>query len=228
VAKDYIPSTDTGKRDWSVNLAALLTGDPAGFGISVPAAAAYQAVVDTYVTDLAAALNPSTRGPSTINTKNTSRTALVAASRQIVATLQGNNLTPTQKTDLAIPQRDFTPTPIPAPTAVPTATIISVDGWTVDVQITTAGSERRGLPDGVAGINIYSFQGDTPPADPAQWTYEGESSRSRFKISAPADLAAGSKIFYTFCFKSPRFQTGPACAGVPVVVGGGVPETTVG
>ena len=61
-----------------------------------------------------------------------------------------------------------------------------------------------------------------------QWTYEGESSRSRIRIAADPSLPIGTKIWYTFCFKNPRFQVGPACAGIAVVVGGGVPETNVG
>jgi hypothetical protein len=227
--RDYIPSTDEGKRVWARNLATLVAATPAAFSVPVPVATAYTATVDEYDAALTAALEPSTRGPSTITTKNTKRAALVAASRSIVATIQGTpGLTATQKQDLAISQRDFEPSPIPAPTAVPVAKIIKVDGWTIDVQITTAGSTRRGLPDGVAGINIYSFQGAVAPTDPAEWTYEGESSRSRFQIAAPPTLPAGSKVWYTFCFKSPRFQTGPACAGVAIIVGGGVPETIVG
>jgi hypothetical protein len=228
--RDYIPAFDEGKRVWANNLAALLTAGAVSYGITVPAAAAYQAVADAYDAALTAAVAPSTRGPSTITTKNTARTALVAASREIVATLQGNAaLTPTQKQDLGITDRGANgPTPISAPTDVPVAKIISVNGWVTEVQITVAESSSRALPEAVAGINIYSFTGATPPTDPLLWTYEGEVSRSRFKISAPPETPVGTKIFYAFCFKSPRFQVGPACAGVPVVIGGGVPETNVG
>jgi hypothetical protein len=229
VGKSYIPTTDEGKRVWANNLANLLTSAGPSYGILAPAAAAYQAVVDTYDAALTAAVDPSTRGPSTITTKNTARRALVDASMAIVATLQGNALSPTQKTDLGITDRFANgPTPIGAPTAVPVPKILRVNGWETEVQITVADSSSRSLPKGVAGINIYSFIGATPPADPLLWTFEGESSKSRFTIAAPPETPVGTKIWYTFCFKSPRFQTGPACAGVAVIIGGGVPETNVG
>ena len=61
-----------------------------------------------------------------------------------------------------------------------------------------------------------------------EWTFEGESSKARFSIQAPESLAVGSKFHIVCCYKSPRFQTGPACGPTTVIVGGGVPETNVG
>ena len=233
MARDYWPSTDAGKLTFVNNMVALITasGAPA-WGLVAATLTTLTGYVTDFGTKLAAATEPATRSRANTYAKNQSRSVMVQYIRDvIVPTIQGSQaVTDEMKYDMALTVRGANgPTPIPAPTEVPVPKVISVNGWTTDVQITTAGSTRRGLPDGCAGINIYSFVGPSAPTDPLLWDYEGESSKARFKIEAPAaTVPAGSKVWYTFCFKSPRFQTGPACAGVAVIVGGGVPETTVG
>jgi hypothetical protein len=226
-----MPTTDGGKLTFVNNMIDLVTAAPTSWGITAGIVTQLTSYRDDYETKLAAATEPATKSRANTFAKNQARDLMVSYIRDsVVPPIQGSAVVTDQmKHDLDITIRGANPrTPIQAPTEVPVATIRKVDGWTTDVQITTAGSERRGLPDGVAGINIYSYAGATPPADPLLWTYEGESSKSRFKIAAPPETPVGTKIFYTFCFKNPRFQVGPACAGVPVVVGGGVPETNVG
>jgi hypothetical protein len=96
------------------------------------------------------------------------------------------------------------------------------------VQVTTASRRGAGSRRESRGSTSTRRRRPTPPADPTAWTFEGDSSKSRFKIQAPLTLPAGSKFHITCCFKSPRFQTGPGAAATTVLIGGGVPETNVG
>lgn len=214
---------------WSLNFLTVLSANMAACGAS----ASQITQLTTNRTNFVNAWNvcqvPGTKTKPAVSTKNDLKRILQQNISGLAAVATNQmSMTNSLRQELGLPPRDEVVSPIPAPTDVCVAKILSVNGWTTEVQITTAGSDRRGLPDDVAGINIYSFIGATPPSDPLLWTYEGESSRSRFKIAAAPETPVGTKIFYTFCFKSPRFQTGPACAGVPVIVGGGVPETMVG
>jgi hypothetical protein len=214
---------------WSLNFVTVLTANSAACGVSAGACTQLATNRTSFVNDWNVCQVPATKTKPAVAQKNASKRVLQQniSALAAVATNQPD-MTNSLREELGLRPKDDTLTPIPAPVEVPVAKIISVNGWMTEVQITTADSDRRGLPDDVAGVNIYSFVGQTAPSDPSLWVYEGESSRGRFKIEAPAELAAGTKIFYAFCFKSPRFQTGPACAGVPVVVGGGVPEANVG
>jgi hypothetical protein len=228
---DYVPSSDAGKLTFGQNMVALVTTTPTAWGLTTGIATQLGTYVSDYASALSAATEPATKSRVNTYAKNLARDAMVSYIRQtVVPAIQGSAVvTDEMKYQLGITVRGANPpTPIPAPTDIPVAKIISVNGWTVDVQVTTAETTRRGLPDGVAGINIYTYEGATAPSDPALWTYEGESSRSRFKVALNPELAKGTQVFLTFSYKSPRFQTGPACAGVPVIVGGGVPETVVG
>jgi hypothetical protein len=214
---------------WSLNFLTVLSDNLVACGVSAPQITQLTTNRTNFVDAWNVCQVPATRTRPAISLKDDLKRVLQQNISGLAAVATNQmGMTNSLREELGLRPRDEIISPIPAPTAVPVAKIVSVNGWTTEVQITTAGSDRRGLPDDVAGINIYSFQGSLPPTDPLLWVYEGESSRSRFKLVAAPETPVGTKIFYTFCFKSPRFQVGPACGGVPVVVGGGVPETMIG
>jgi hypothetical protein len=214
---------------WSLNFLTVLSANMLACGVSAPQITQLTTNRTNFVNDWNVCQVPATKTKPAVSAKKaTKRTLQQNISGLAAIATNQMGMTNSLREELGLPPRDEVVSPIPAPTMVPVAKILSVNGWTTEVQITTAGSTSRALPDGCAGINIYSFIGASPPSDPLLWTFEGESSRSRFKIAAPPETPVGTKIFYAFCFKSPRFQVGPACAGVPVIIGGGVPETMIG
>jgi hypothetical protein len=82
---------------------------------------------------------------------------------------------------------------------------------------------RRGKPPGVAGANVYSHVGPTPPVSLNDWTLEGHASRTnKVEIVLPADVAGGSTVWVCASWYNPRGMAGATSAPVSTNIPGGV------
>jgi hypothetical protein len=101
--------------------------------------------------------------------------------------------------------------------------IKSVSGRTIKVRVHSSTSTRRGKPAGVAGANVYSHVGPTPPPSLNDWTLEGHANRpSAVEIALPADVPGGSMVWICANWYNPRGQAGPTSAPVSTNIPGGV------
>ena len=109
MARSYIPSTDADFQVWLDNFSELITADPTAYGLSSADATALATLTTTYDNALAAAMNGSTRGPSTVNAKDVARTNAQARARQLATIIQANPaVSEEQKSDLGITVRKTT------------------------------------------------------------------------------------------------------------------------
>jgi hypothetical protein len=183
-------------------------------------------LVLSYSTSLTASSDPSTRGPAAVLAKDTAKRTLVAYIRQLARIVQANPaVTNTQRFDLGLPARGTLPSPIPAPAEAPDVDVKRVGGRTILIRIHRATGSRRGKPAGVAGANVYSHVGATPPASLVDWTYEGHVSRpNNVEVVLPADVAGGSTVWLCASWFNPRGQAGPTSAPVSTNIPGGITE----
>ena len=128
--------------------------------------------------------------------------------------------------ELGLPPRDFEPTPIPPPGAAPGIVVKSAQGRTVKIRlIDVAQPTRLGKPAGVSGASVFSFVGATPPADLANWKFEGNTSRTGVDVLFPTSVASGATVWFTAFWFNPRKQQGPACDPVSANLPGGSVST---
>jgi hypothetical protein len=216
MSKDYIPATDDGLRSWAENFSEKITANPTSYGLDAAIAAEYAATVDEYVTALAAAQNPETRGGSTIFAKETVRGELVSKSRQIGQQVTRTiTVTDQQRYDLGLTVRDDEPTSVPPPNQGPLMVLKGVTGRTVRVRLKDITGERRGKPAGVAGATILSYVGESQPESASQWQFQGSTSRTTVNVEFPVTVPAGSKVWVSAFWFNSKLESGPI-APLPV------------
>lgn len=225
---DFLPSREADLVTWSLNYKTRLIAAPTAVGVTAPQASAYGALHDAFVTAYNAANNDGTRTRAAIITKDTAKTALIANARLLAGIIQKYPATTnTQRAELGLTVRDADPTPVPPPAAAPGLTVISVDGRTVKFRLfDPANPTRKAKPAGVRGATVMSYVGETAPADPGAWKFEGSlTGRTEAEVVFPLTVAAGAKVFLTAFWFNPRSESGPACAPVSTYLqfGGDMP-----
>lgn len=163
---------------------------------------------------------PGTKTKVAVQNKNQSKVNLVAYLRSLVRIVQNApTTTNAMRLELAIPERDLEPTPIPVPGSAPILTVTKVWGRQISVKLESAVSEGRGLPPGVLGAQVYTFVGAEPATDTQVWFNQGLVTRTTFLIEFPTTVPAGAKVWITAAWTNPRGQMGVACTPVMTGIG---------
>jgi hypothetical protein len=187
-SNSFLPAGDEELDVWSGNFSGLITAAPTTYGLVAADATALAALVTAYSTALEIALEPTTRTPVTVATKDTARAALVADIRSLARRIQANPaVTVAQKTALGLTIVDHVHSPTPPPATKPVASMVELDGRAHLIRLVDeATPTRRARPLGTAGAEVYSFvaqNGETPPGDLEQWRHEGLATRSEFTVN---------------------------------------------
>lgn len=224
MSNDYLPSRDALLLDWSDNFHSMISSSPTTYNLTAAQATAYGTLHTAWSNAYTTATAPSTRTRGTIAAKNAARTLLKANARFLARIVQAGSATAQQKIDLGLTARDTTPTPINPPTQAPVLEIVSALGRTLKVNLRSVGSERRGKPDGVHGASLFSYVGAIAPADMAEWTFQGSTTRTSFDVEFAPTVPAGSQVWLTAFWFNPRSQSGPACTPISAYIAGGVAQ----
>jgi hypothetical protein len=133
-------------------------------------------------------------------------------------------VTDAQRLDLGLNVR-ATPAPIPAPSQAPNLDVAGRLGTTVTIKLHDGStSGRRRKPAGVQGASVFSFVGTggaTPPAELADWKFEGNTTRTKIDVQFDAALAPGTLVWLCAFWFNPRGQAGPGCTPVSAILAGG-------
>jgi hypothetical protein len=214
-----VPDTDSGLLSWATNFSARITAAATLYGLTAMQASTYATLLEMYAGMLLVARDPITRTRGAIAAKNAAKKDLLISSRQSISIIEGQpTLSDEQRLNLGI-RVPKTPTPIPAPTAAPNLDIVSVKGRTVALRLHGEDPSRRGNPAGVAGANLYSFVGPTPPDAIADWTFQGGVTRTTAQLTFSTALEPGTTVWLTACWTNPRDQTGPTATPTSVTFG---------
>jgi hypothetical protein len=219
--KDFVPSKNGDLLTWALGYSSHITATPTDYGLVAGDATTLAGLVTTFQTSLAASTNGATRGKATVLATKTARKNLVAFIRRTARIVQAClTVTDEMRQDLGItiPKERA---PIPPPAFVPSIDIKSVSGRNVTVRVHQDGALKRGLPDGVKSILLYSFVGETPPSDPAGWTFQGITTRGTVIVAFDASVPAGSRVWFTASYANERGQTGFGCDAVGTYIAGG-------
>ena len=214
----FQPRKDIDLLNWSINFDAKITATPETFGLTAAQATAYNVLHSAYASAYAAANNPNTNSKTTIGNKNNAREALLYNSGgawQLVNIVQAfPGTTNDMRNELGLRIRDAEPTPVPAPPTAPDLSIVSTVGRTLTVRLRDQENpDRRGKPDGADGATVLYFVGDdTPPNDPAVWTFAANTSRTLFDVEIPVAVPAGSKVWLAAFWFNQRKESSPTSA----------------
>ena len=140
-----------------------------------------------------------------VSEKNDARTALKNSARLLATIIQGQaTVTDAQKIELGLTVRSA-PSRIPRPADAPALDIVSVERRTVHLRLHDAtDASRRGKPAGVAGATLFSFIGPTPPSNPNDWKFEGNTTRTTFDVTFPDSVAPGTQVWVCASGERPR------------------------
>lgn len=125
MATPYIPARDADYRTWLNNFAATVNADPTSYGLTSAEAAYIQSLADLYSDAYSIATNPSTRTPVTVQAKDSTRASTEASVRTFAFRIIANpSVPPAALIAAGLNPRNFTPSPIPAPSTQPLLNIL--------------------------------------------------------------------------------------------------------
>jgi hypothetical protein len=192
---DYIPGSDEKFLEWSKNLYAYALANYSRWSVPSPQTE-LETPLSAYEAAFEAAQNPN-RGKVDVLNKNEARDVLKGKIRIYVKAYLINNpaVTDEDKTAMGLPIHKTGKSPIPLPETVPELTVDTGTPRRHKVHYHDQGSERRGKPSHVAGIEIRSAILDHYPAS------VNELASSDFDTASPLikdydEADRGKKVYY--------------------------------
>jgi hypothetical protein len=185
MAGDFIPHQDGAFLEWAKTLIAYVTPKLTAFNISAETLMPIQGQLTTYETAFEAARNPN-RGKVDVLNKNEAKEALTQSLRAFIKAYLTYNPTVSDadKENMGLPLHDGTRTPVPAPTTIPELEMDSSVIRQITVHFRDAGSDKRGKPAHVHGVELRWALLDNSPISVEDLT------KSAFDTASP----------YTFAF----------------------------
>ncbi len=216
---DYIPAKDADLVNWSANFSAVITANPADYGLDAGQASAYATLDANYAAAYTAATDPATRTIVTVAAKVTARATLVASARQLAQIAQKYPaITPTLLANAGLTVRNTVPSPIPAPTTWPILSLMSSSSLQQVVRYKdSALIQPRGLPFGSVAIQLFVLVGATPPASIADCKFVGQFSKMPMTVDF-ASGDAGKSANYLARYVTKTGLTGPTSPGLSATV----------
>ncbi|WP_162510929.1 hypothetical protein [Treponema endosymbiont of Eucomonympha sp.] len=177
---DFIPHQDGAFLEWAKTLTSYVAAHLTGFNIQESALAPIQTLLADYQTAYDKAENPN-RGKADVLAKNEARDALKAALRTFIKAYLTYNpeVTDVDKESMGLPLHDSTRTPVPAPSTIPEIELDSSVIRQISAHFRDSGSDRRGKPQGVHGVELRWALLDNPPSSVEDLT------KSAFDTASP-------------------------------------------
>lgn len=216
---DFLPTRDADLLTFAQHFAAYVVAHAVQLGFTSALGTQLNDVVVDFNDAYQISSNPLTATKGARVEKALRRAVLKATLRQFARQIQANPaVTAQQKTDLGLRVRDQEPTSQGAPNTQPVGRVVG----TVNLDVVTEWFDqltptRRARPAGYAGLAIYSFVGDEPPADIELWRHEGLSTKSRYTVGFNA-ADAGKKITIVARWYSRKGEFGPLSAPMTTMI----------
>jgi len=219
---NFLPTRESELVTFSTNFNAKLAAGAATYGLSNTQASGYTVLHDAFAAAYQTANNPDTRSPSNIAAKNTAKENLIdgpGGIRELAAIVQAfPAITAEQLTELGLTVRDREPTPIPPPTVSPEMDFVPTGTRTIRIRLHNETVLNRRKPEGVKGATVFYHVGAAAPAELKDWTFHESTTRTVLDVNLPAEIAAGSQVWFTAFWFNPRSQSGPATTPVSTFV----------
>jgi hypothetical protein len=218
---DYLPTREAELLPYSQNYSATLTASPATYGVLPADATALSSLVTGFANAYTEASDPNTRTKPKIVAKDLAKAQLIASLRSLSQRIQNNPaVSAEKKSELGLPIWDREPSTVPAPSTRPVISLVAAAGNLQLLRVvdeTTPTSKAK--PEGVAGVEIYAWIGETPPAELSQWQSKGLFTRSSFEISYTSEDAAKQATLMARWYNA-KGEYGPVSEPITALVAG--------
>ena len=220
--KSRFGRTDAAFQAFTRNLAGRVADAPDAYHVDSTAADQYLALQEDFAAKLVKASDPLTKGPSATFAKNQCRTLLRVETQRLANQIENTMAVSDQlKKDLGLTVRSGHYTPVGRPDTAPAVSVVKQSGLVLKVRLgDEADPTRRGRPENVAFASVMTFLGDHPSADPAEWVFQGNSSRNVLTMSFPTDTPPGSTVWVCAMWSNAKTQSGPVSSPLPVRIAG--------
>lgn len=218
----YLPNKEADLYQWATTFEAFLQATPTVVGITPAQSTAFSSVYANFANAYRAATDNATRTPAAIQTKNDAKAAMISGPggiRELVGIIQKfPGTTNTQRVELGITVADVEPSPVAPPTVAPEIDFIPTGTRTIKLRLHNETSLSRKKPEGVKGASIFYHVGPTAPAELKDWTFQSSNTRTTVDVDLPAEVPAGSTVWFTAFWFNPRLQSGPATTPVSTIM----------
>jgi hypothetical protein len=225
----FPPKKDADLLSWAGNFSGLINTAPTTYGLTAAQATAFRDLFLDYQAAYSTAINPNTNSKANVGIKNNAKHTLLNATNgawelvDIVQAFPGT--TNDMREQLGLRYVDTPPTPIPAPAVAPDLSVVSSFARTIKVRLRDQENpDRRGKPNGVQGATVLYHVGETAPAEPSQWIFAMNTSRTVFDVDIPASVTAGSKVWLTAFWFNNRKEASPAATPESVRISEGLAQ----
>ncbi|MDR0561102.1 MAG: hypothetical protein LBG73_00240 [Spirochaetaceae bacterium] len=206
---DYIPRGDEQFLLWAKNLVAYVQPKLTAFNIPAAALPPIQTELTNYETAFTAAIDPN-RGKVDVLNKNESRDALKTDIRACVKAYLAYNpaVTDADKEHMGLPLHDATRSSAPVPKTIPELELDSSVIRQISVHFRDAGSDKRGKPAHVHGVELRWALLDKPPQSVEDLT------KSAFDTASPYtfkfdETQRGRALYICPCWENNKGEKGP-------------------
>lgn len=214
----YIPTSDSGFKDWLLNFSTLISADPSKYGLDASDATIIGNLYTAYAAAYQTVQSPSTRTPNAVAQKDALKASAIGSCRVYAMGIKTNiGVDNNDKIALGIHVNDPTPSPIPAPETAPLLNIVSAFSGVHQIRFAdenTPASRRK--PAGAIQIELYVHVGPSATANPADADFVGAFTKN--PILHEFDATDASKIASYFArWRTLRGLVGPW--SLPVAMG---------
>lgn len=217
----YIPTKDADVIAWGANFAAVITADPAAYGLLASDALVIQTNYDEFNNAYILAVNPATRTIVTIAAKDEEKAGFLSLARAYAALIRANaGVSPEAKAAAGLTIPDPTPTPIPVPGTSPILAAPLQGIGTILMTITDSATPLlKAKPFGVAGGLLFArpWVGAAPPA-PENYNLIGIYTKSDNIITTSTFANPGEKFRFNGQWYNRKGQLGPLGSGLDLLI----------
>ena len=223
------PIDNTRLVGFSTNFNTVLSNGPEVYQLTIEDAAAYNAVHVAYLSAQTAVVDArdlGRRDKALTAARDAAKANLLSLGRSYYAAIQKNPaVTDEAKTVIGVHVIDSNPQPEPTPMVQPIVEVLGVVNRTISLKIQNTGTAAK--PPYAMYNAVYTYVGETYPADPSAWYYHGGSGQNERSIIMPADTQPGAVVWVLAMWMNRKLHTGPASTPTMTrVQGGGVNAAT--
>jgi hypothetical protein len=209
------PQGDKPFADWLRNLGQSLVIAPTSYGSTAAAAAAIVALSDELDAKLAICDNPATRTKAATTNKTVVKKAAMAKAREVLAQIRAYPaLTPGQRDQIQIPQKDTVRSPKPVPAFKPGVQVFNDGSVRVFDPLFP---ERRGIPANVDGTLLLVKIDGAPPVSIDEARFAKLLTKARGQLALPPG-SNGKLLHVLAAFYNERGDLGPVSDPVSVTI----------
>lgn len=218
----YIPPKDADFANWVSNFSTMITASPTTYGLVAADAVTIAAVQSAFATAYSAAINPSTRTPTTVQAKNVAKLNALSTCRPYAQQIANNaGVSSANKIALGLNPRTNPPTPITAPTTNPVVSVPSMInlGHILRYRDSLASPSVKAKPAGAVAMELRCSVSATPLTNPDTLAYVGLVTKAPFtQTFSSGDI--GKQAYYAGRWVTRKGLVGPWSAIVNATVPG--------